>query len=183
MDSLTNEERDFPIAYSVLVYESPEQFEILLRAIYRPQNAYCVHVDRKTTENVFNEISCIAQCFLNVKLASKRMEVEWGKIGIVLAELSCMKDLLSFSKWKYFMNITGREFPLRTNYELVKILKIYNGSNDGESTIKRANKDRWAIGEKPPHDIHPVKGSVHVTLNRKFVENLVNNSEVLKDKG
>nr|XP_034333294.1 uncharacterized protein LOC117691383 [Crassostrea gigas] len=97
MDSLTDDERDFPIAYSILVYESPEQFEILLRAIYRPQNAYCVHVDRKTTENVFNEFSCIAQCFPNVKLASKRMEVEWGKIGIVLAELSCMKDLLSFS--------------------------------------------------------------------------------------
>lgn len=176
MDSLTDEERDFPIAYSILVYESPEQFEILLRAIYRPQNAYCVHVDRKTTENVFNEFSCIAQCFPNVKLASKRMEVEWGKIGIVLAELSCMKDLLSFSKWKYFINLTGREFPLRTNYELVKILKIYNGSNDGEGTIKRANKDRWEIGEKPPHNIHPVKGSVHVTLNRKFVEYLVNNS-------
>lgn len=85
MDSLTDEERDFPVAYSILVYESPEQFEILLRAIYRPQNAYCVHVDRKTTENVFNEFSCIAQCFPNVKLASKRMEVEWGKIGIVLA--------------------------------------------------------------------------------------------------
>lgn len=60
-----------------------------------------------------------------------------GKIGIVLAELSCMKDLLSFSKWKYFINLTGWEFPLRTNYELVKILKIYNGSNDGEGTIKR----------------------------------------------
>lgn len=42
--------------------------------------------------------------------------------------------------------------------------------------FQRANKDRWEIGEKPPHNIHPVKGSVHVTLNRKFVEYLVNNS-------
>lgn len=48
-----------------------------------------------------------------------------------------MKDLLSFSKWKYFINLTGREFPLRTNYELVKILKVYSGSKDGEGTIKR----------------------------------------------
>lgn len=61
----------------------------------------------------------------NVKLASKRIEVDWGEIGVVLAELSCI-NLLSFSKWMYFINLTSREFPLRTNNELVKISKIYN---------------------------------------------------------
>uniref|UniRef100_K1QDF4 Beta-1,3-galactosyl-O-glycosyl-glycoprotein beta-1,6-N-acetylglucosaminyltransferase 4 n=1 Tax=Magallana gigas TaxID=29159 RepID=K1QDF4_MAGGI len=39
----------------------------------------------------------------------------------------------------------------------------------------RANKDRWNIKEKPPHDIVPVKGSVHVTLNRRFVEYVITN--------
>lgn len=29
--------------------------------------------------------------------------------------------------------------------------------------------------EKPPHDIVPVKGSVHVTLNRRFVEQVITN--------
>jgi uncharacterized membrane protein HdeD (DUF308 family) len=47
-------------------------------------------------------------------------------------------DLWKYNKkWKYFINLTGQEFPLRTNYELVKILKIYNGSNDIEGTVKR----------------------------------------------
>lgn len=137
MDPLTDEEKSFPIAYSILVYKSPEQFEILLRSIYRPQNIYCVHVDRKTVENVFNEFSCILRCFPNVKMASKRIEVNWGKLSVLLPDLICMKDLLSIPKWKYFINLTGQEFPLRTNYELVKILQILNGSNDGEGTIKR----------------------------------------------
>nr|XP_034333292.1 beta-1,3-galactosyl-O-glycosyl-glycoprotein beta-1,6-N-acetylglucosaminyltransferase [Crassostrea gigas] len=175
MDSLSEEERNFPIAYSILVYKSPEQFEILLRSIYRPLNSYCVHVDGKTTRNVFNEFSCIVRCFPNVKMASKRIEVNWGTMSVLLPELTCMKDLLSIPKWKYFINLTGQEFPLRTNYELVKILKVYNGSNDGEGTIKRANKERWNIKEKPPHDIVPVKGSVHVTLNRRFVEYVITN--------
>lgn len=39
----------------------------------------------------------------------------------------------------------------------------------------RANKERWNINEKPPHTIQPVKGSVHVTLNRKVVEYVINN--------
>lgn len=38
----------------------------------------------------------------------------------------------------------------------------------------RANKERWNITEKPPHTIQPVKGSVHVTLNRKVVEYVIN---------
>ena len=137
MHPLSDEEADFSIAFSILVYKSPEQFEILLRAIYRPQNVYCVHVDNKTTGNDFNEFQCIIRCFPNVFLATDRKDVKWGKIGVLTAELSCMKDLLSFKKWKYFINLTGQEFPLRTNYELVQILKIYNGSNDGEGTVKR----------------------------------------------
>lgn len=136
-DSLSEEEKHFPIAYSILVYKSPEQFEFLLRAIYRPQNVYCVHVDKKTPPNVFNGFKCITRCFPNVFLASKRYSVNWGKIGVLLPEIECMRNLLSFSTWKYFINLTGQEFPLRTNYELVKILKIYNGSNDAEGTIKR----------------------------------------------
>lgn len=42
-------------------------------------------------------------------------------------------------------------------------------------TYSRANKERWNIKEKPPHDIVPVKGSVHVTLNRRFVEYVITN--------
>lgn len=120
-DSLSDEEKHFPIAYSILVYKSPEQFELFLRAIYRPQNVYCVHMDMKTPLNVFTGYKCITRCFPNVFLASKRYTVNRGKIGVLLPKIECMRNLLSFSNWKYFINLTGQEFPLRTNYELVKI--------------------------------------------------------------
>jgi len=56
--------------------------------------------------------------------------VRWGKVSIIHAEILCMKQLLDYRGWKYFINLVGRDFPLRTNYELVRILTAYNGSND-----------------------------------------------------
>ncbi|XP_061192206.1 beta-1,3-galactosyl-O-glycosyl-glycoprotein beta-1,6-N-acetylglucosaminyltransferase-like [Saccostrea echinata] len=179
-DSLFEEEKMFPIAYSIMAFKSPEQFEILLRAIYRPQNIYCIHIDKKTSDSIFEEFSSITRCFQNVFLASERISVQWGGKGELTQELVCMKDLLRYSKWKYLINLTGQEFPLRTNYELVKILKIFNGSNEGEGILKRVNKDRWAYAGQPPHKIRPIKGAVHVTVNRKFVEYAINNP-VAKD--
>ena len=48
-----------------------------------------------------------------------------------------MEDLWQASAtWKYFINLTGQEFPLKTNAELVKILKVYNGANNIQSTLQ-----------------------------------------------
>ena len=46
---LSQEEADFPIAYSILIFKDIEMFERMLRAIYRPQNYYCIHVDKKSS--------------------------------------------------------------------------------------------------------------------------------------
>ena len=38
------------------------------------------------------------------------------------------------SKWRYFINLTGQEFPLKTNRELVEILTALHGANDIDGT-------------------------------------------------
>ena len=50
---LSAEEREFPIAYSLLVYKDLEMVERLLRAIYRPQNYYCLHIDASSSPGFF----------------------------------------------------------------------------------------------------------------------------------
>ena len=138
MSSLTQTEAEFPIAYSILLFKDPEQAEILLRAIYRPQNVYCIHVDKKTNNDTYRAMEGIANCFDNVFMARTRIDVQWGKFSVLEPDLICMEELLHRNKkWKYFINLTGQEFPLRTNYELVRILKAYNGANDIEGTIKQ----------------------------------------------
>ena len=138
MNSLTSIEASFPIAFSILMYKDIEQAERLLRAIYRPQNIYCIHVDKKTDNDTYNAMEGIAKCFGNVFMAPRRISVRWGMFSVLEPELMCMEALLQrHKKWKYFINLTGQEFPLRTNYELVKILMAYNGANDIEGTFKR----------------------------------------------
>lgn len=126
----TREEESFGIAYSILAYENTFQVERLLQVIYRPQNYFCIHVDSKADKSTYKAMESIVKCFDNVVLASHRIDVVYGLFPVLEAEMSCLKELWKFKKWKYFINLTGREFPIRTNWELVQILKAYNGSND-----------------------------------------------------
>lgn len=131
------EEAAFPLAYTFVMYRDVEQFERLLRAVYRPQNVYCVHVDAKAKASVFKSASAVVGCFENVFLARRRFDVGWCHRTVLEADLGCMADLLDFDrKWKYVINLTGQEWPLKTNWELAKILKLFNGSNNIEGTIK-----------------------------------------------
>ena len=130
MSSLTAEEEVYPLAYSIVVYKDIEQVERLLRVLYRPQNFYCFHVDLSSPVAVHAAVAAIARCFPNVFVASRLVDVEWGTFSVLEAEFACMKDLLMKSgKWKYFINLTGQEWPLKTNWELVQVLKVVNGAN------------------------------------------------------
>ncbi|XP_076457430.1 beta-1,3-galactosyl-O-glycosyl-glycoprotein beta-1,6-N-acetylglucosaminyltransferase 4-like [Babylonia areolata] len=168
--ALTEEERDFPIAFSLLVFKDAEQVLRLLRTIYRPQNYYCVHVDVKSDEEFHRAMSAVVGCFPNVFLSSRSVDVQWAKFSVLEPEIICMEDLWRHKKWKYFINLTGQEFPLKTNYELVKILTAYRGANNLEGTRKRANTQRWKNRSPPPGGIIPNKGSVHIAVNRDFVD-------------
>lgn len=171
ISELTDVEKTFSIAYSIVMYKNVEQGERLLRAIYRPQNYYCIHVDNKSNTDIFQAMSAIAGCFSNVFVTNQRVDVQWGTMSVLEAELVCMEELWNRSAtWKYFINLTGQEFPLRTNYELVQILRAYNGANDVNGTREWANKDRWVNAGQPPHGIVPTKGSVHVVVSRGFVD-------------
>lgn len=219
---LTLEEENFPIAFSILAYKDVEMVERLLRMIYRPQNSYCVHVDKNADRKFYAALKAIAACFPdNVRMCSRRVRVKWGTYATVEPELACMRDLWDMDKdiskpgaeseiraavdkhvnkelirkvkdtdadesnrkvkaagkdgkrkvkWKYLINLTGQEFPLKTNYEMVSILKAFNGANNEEGTLDRAETFRWNSASPPPHGINPVKGAVHTIINRATVD-------------
>lgn len=177
MSSLTQEEKEFPIAFSIMMFKHPEQFERLFRAIYRPQNFYCFHVDIKSFRHVFAAVEKISSCFPNVIMASQRVNVVWSHT-VLDADLVCMRDLLKY-RWKYFINLAGQEFPLKANWELVKILKAYNGANDIEGTIKRSQRNRWKHIGPPPHNLIPVKGASHIIVCRGYLEFIINDQRAI----
>ena len=97
----SQEEEEFPLAFSVLLYRDVEQFARLLRAVYRPQNVYCIHVDAKANETLVMGVEGVVGCFDNVFMASQRITVEWGRMSVLEPELVCMRDLLNYTRWRF----------------------------------------------------------------------------------
>jgi len=138
LEPLTADEANFPIAFSILIYKEIGQFERLLRSIYRPQNYYCIHVDTKSPEVFQRAATELAGCFENVFVSSRSVNIKWGEYSVLEADLVCMEDLWTrYKRWRYFINLTGQEFPLKTNGDIVKILRAYAGANNIEGTVER----------------------------------------------
>lgn len=82
-------------------------------------------------------------------IATQLEHIVYAGFPRLRADLNCMSDLTTpnfshpnlagkrFSQnWKYLLNLASTEFPLRTNYELTKILHMFNGANDIEVMTK-----------------------------------------------
>ncbi|KAK6183819.1 hypothetical protein SNE40_006414 [Patella caerulea] len=200
---ITQLEEDFPLAFGIRLYNSPEQVEQLLRIIYRPHNFYCIHVDTGSDKSIFNSLKAVARCFENVVVLSKIRTV-YSSIRLVEADLLCMKEALKSSvQWKYFLNMAGEEVPLKTNLEIVQICQLLKGRNEIESEpapyfAKRRMKWGYNLTEfemirtnvlKKPFtgNVRLRKGCAYGTFARRFVQFVLNNDkandffEFLKD--
>ena len=83
-------------------------------------------------------VRAIASCFHNVIVSVQSIDIHWGEYSLLEAELFCLKQLYDRpEQWRYYVNLMGREFPLRTNQELVNIFTAYNGANDVDGTLHR----------------------------------------------
>ena len=160
---ITKLERAFPIAFSFIVYNSPQQVMRLLKFLYRPHNTYCIHPDRKSDSTFSSILINTAKCLDNVHIASKRESVYWGHFSLMESQMNCLSDLVDIrndqqekEKWKYVINLCGKELPLATNHETVLHLTKLNGSS--------------AI---PAHIVNPQnQGDMDRLRNKKILLNL-----------
>ena len=132
----TKLEESFPIAFTFLIHNSAHQVIRLLKLLYRPHNQYCIAIDKKSNVSFINIFSNIAKCLDNIHVASKLLEVKWGHISIIQSQMQCYSDLLKVRKkqaveqrWKYVINLCGKELPLNSNHEIVSHLVRLNGTS------------------------------------------------------
>ncbi|CAH3038430.1 unnamed protein product [Porites evermanni] len=165
-------------------------------AIYMPHNVYCLHLDKKSTANFKRAVHSFIDCLPNVFITKKLIDVVWGHVSVLQAQLNCMEDLFhSDIPWKYLITLVAQDYPLYDNKGIVEGLKKLNGLNNIESYpmpkrfAKRAN-EIWTLTEtgkgkehdgyrmdrtwKPKvplsHNITIMKGWNHIAATRKFVE-------------
>ncbi|XP_076854191.1 beta-1,3-galactosyl-O-glycosyl-glycoprotein beta-1,6-N-acetylglucosaminyltransferase 4 [Brachyhypopomus gauderio] len=201
--TVTEEERDFPLAYSLVVHKNMPMVERIIRAIYAPHNIYCVHYDQKSSRAFIAAVKNLAKCFPNIIIASKLESVHYAHITRLSADLNCLSDLMSSEvKWKYVINLCGQDFPLKSNHELVGELKKLDGANMLEtSRPSDLKKERFSFQYElqevpyeyqrlpvrttftkspPPHDIEMFIGSAYFVLSHDFVH-YVQTSHLAKD--
>ncbi|CAH8450253.1 unnamed protein product [Schistosoma turkestanicum] len=182
--TVSKEEQQFPLAFSIAVHQNSKQVVRLLRLIYRPHNLYCIHVDSKSPQAFYDEIRKSAECFgpnVIVINRSESVKVEWAYYSILEVFLLCADKLLENTNytWKYILNLSGQELPLRTNWELVEALKAVNGSNVVEGLGPRFNPKRWP-NKTFEFPIVWNKGSFYMALKREFIYFQKNNSKAQK---
>ncbi|XP_025254130.1 beta-1,3-galactosyl-O-glycosyl-glycoprotein beta-1,6-N-acetylglucosaminyltransferase 7 [Theropithecus gelada] len=168
---LSKEEGDFSLAYIITIHKELAMFVQLLRAIYVPQNVYCIHVDEKTPKKYKTAVQTLVNCFENVFISSKRQKMAYAGFTRLQADINCMKDLVhSKFQWNYVINLCGQDFPIKTNREIVHYIRSkWNDKNITPGAIQPPHINN-RFKDKPPHNLTIYFGSAYYVLTRKFVE-------------
>ena len=194
--TVSEEERDFPLAFSLLLFKDIYMAERLIRSVYRPSNYICVHLEKKSPNFSYRLLKRLETCLPNLFVLPIRYHVERYYISVIQPELACMVALWKY-KFKYFINLTGQEFPAMTNLELVRALQAYNGRNvmSGEEVNQHSRftrriqyhlvgttfehrRARSALARVPPHNVTLMKGNVHIAATRGYVEYILHDPRV-----
>ena len=193
-------EKEFPLAYTLVVYTNAGQVIRLLRSIYRPNNLYCIHPDARQGKAFASFFSSLARCLDNVFVVSKPIKVYYGHISITNSQLNCMHDLEKYpaTRWKYVINLCGREIPIKTNREIVENLRKMNGHT--VLNLRKLSPYFWKsrfrfkfylnkkghvyrgfkAQSKPPHGIKIYKSMNFIAASRAFVRFLLHHPLSIK---
>ncbi|HEY0262706.1 MAG TPA: beta-1,6-N-acetylglucosaminyltransferase [Chitinophagales bacterium] len=186
------------IAYLILVHRLPNQFKRLFTAIYEADNYYLIHIDKKADDEIGEEIQSFLAPYSNVFIL-KNEAVVWGGYSMVQAELDGMKYLLDIDEqWDYFINLSGQDYPLKSQ----KIIRKFLTENNGKSYLKIADQELIrpetmnrienhfeesdgklsAITHKRAYlkNVTPYIGGQWMILTRTCCEFICNNDEVKK---
>lgn len=117
------------LAYLILAHKDPAQIERLMRAILDPDNVYLIHVDRKSDEACHRLAAGLAARHANVAVMPAR-DVRWASFSVIDTTIRGIRQLLEMSPdWQFFFNLSGQDFPLRTQAQIRERLSAFPGRN------------------------------------------------------
>jgi len=150
-----NYEKEITIAYLILVHRLPKQFKRLFKSIYNPNNYYLIHIDKKASKDLHKEIKNFISDFENTFILESE-SIVWWWYSMVNVELNGIKKLLNlWLNWDFFINLSGQDFPLKTQKEINNFLfenknnnyiKVSNQIIDRPDTMNRIENyfiDNW----------------------------------------
>jgi len=103
--------------YFIAAHHKPYQLDWLLAAIHNDRDIFLVHVDRKAPREVREAIEAVAKKRPGIVLMPSR-EVHWGDWSQVASELAAIRAALDMGAWRYFVFLSGQDYPIKPVSEL-----------------------------------------------------------------
>ena len=135
----------YSLAFSHLLHKEIAIYEAFLSIYFRPNDFYCIHVDKESKEKVWKAVEGLVKCYSSKMIHGKivlldkkeSFKVHWAQDQMLKADLKCIERLLELRKgskspWKYSISMAGSELPLVTYATLRSRLANALG-NDGSS--------------------------------------------------
>lgn len=117
------------IAYFIMIHHKPDVFKTMFKKIYTRDQFYLIHIDRKAKEEFTEDIQQYLIHFPNVYILES-MNIVSGGFSMIQAELNAMEYLLNVtSEWDYFINLSGEDYPLKSQNIIRQFLTVNNGRN------------------------------------------------------
>jgi hypothetical protein len=178
------------LAYVITAHKSPGQLLRLLRAIYRPNNTYVLHVDAKADAAVHAAAREFADAHANASMIRSE-SIIWGSWRLARAQIRGMKEALRLAdNWQYCLNLTGQDYPLKTQEQIAaqlaagkpgaNYLEVLDFADASENPRKRLQfywvpwrgKMKKMLRRRAPR-FKVYWGSNYFTLTRAACEHLV----------
>jgi hypothetical protein len=158
------------IAYIIVAHHLPEQVVRLIDRLDADNVTFLVHINR-LTEDAYQTAHERLSHRANVTFV-KRHKVHWGDNGLVRAVLSGIDEIFERNlDADYILNLSGQDYPIKSNRQIVEILTEYQGHQLMEvfplpqenrwgpmgGMFRVQNYYFWAMGRRfqyPPSSMH-----------------------------
>lgn len=128
------------INYIILAHRFPKQIKRLINKLATPECSFYIHIDKNALIDSFlNELGDIP----NVNFVAERSEGMWGDLGIVIATLNALKQILIDKHSGYCVLLSGQDYPIKSN-NYIKWYLISNSGNEFIDVFPLPRKD-WSI--------------------------------------
>lgn len=108
------------LAYLLLAHAHPEQIARLVQRLHTPHVKFYVHIDAKTSEEIYQAIQAAMPAQANVTFIRRRA-CRWGGFSLVAASLDLLRAA-QIDGFDWAILLSGQDYPLKSNQQIADSL-------------------------------------------------------------
>ncbi len=114
------------IAYIILAHKYPQHLLRLVERLSNANDTFFIHIDKKVDISIFE--ATFKEKKWKVNFVTKREDGRWGDIGIVLATVNALREIIkSEIKFDRIVLLSGMDYPIKSQKE---ILQFFTDNKD-----------------------------------------------------